>query len=259
MSYQRYGDLPSGLEETGLVTDAYANFFKKDPQIPDSFVIAETSFIGKENYTPIATGTVSSTHQAEGSEYYAYEESVNDIGGGIFRVTTRYAKVPSTWYSFETLNIPYVKFRGVSVVAAGGITINSAFLYNYLNVQSISDVKFFDEDGFTDSEEKTGTINVACRVKHDYLKIDSTEVSSGAISTIDFPVSSSATSFGDGPLNCGYIQRSGDPQENVGIDTESTFTFTNTNPSPKIKIESGVYAGHIYYRHTHEIVRDVKV
>ncbi len=62
MAYNRYGDLPSGLEESGLVTDAYTNFFKKDPAIPDSFVVAETSFIGKENYTPTATGTESTTH-----------------------------------------------------------------------------------------------------------------------------------------------------------------------------------------------------
>jgi len=258
MSYSRFGDLPSGFATNGVLADPNANFFRKDPQIPDSLVISQTTFIDKADYTPTATGTeIASPYSA----YYLYEEAVTDIGGGIFRVVGKYAKVPDTWYSFETLNIPYTKFLGISLLSAGSIIINTSYLFNFLNVQSIEDVKFFNEDGFTDSEQKNGTINVACRVKHEYVLVPAANVFDGNIadSVISFEVSTAANVFSDGKLNCGYIQRNGDPQSNVNIDNESTFSFSNAQPSSKVQIASGVYAGNIYYKHTFNIVRDVVV
>ena len=252
-------DIPSQLESGMLQVDPNANIFRKDPQNPTSLVIVTTSFVQKSDYIDEQT-PIGEAHPTQNT-FYAYEETVSDVGGGFFEVKTRYAQVPDTWYSFESINIPYVKFLGLSTISAGAIVINTTYLYNFLNVPSIADVKFFNEDGFTSVEEKTGTINVACRVKHEYALATLETLKSGDIAStvIDFSVSTAANVFGDGPLNCGYIMRNGDPQSNMSIDSESTFTFTNINPSSKVRIASGIYVGIIYYKNTYEIVRDVKI
>ena len=252
----RFGDLPGELISGEAELDPNSNFFKKDSSIPTSDVVATVSYVDKANYSPLVVGLESDVHKL----HYAYEESVADIGNGFFRVTTRYAKVPDTWYSFESINIPYLKFRGVSIIGGGGITIGTAYLFNFLNVQSIADVNFFNEDAYTSFEEKSGTINVACRVKHQYVLLLKEEIKDGNIDTkMSFATSSSGNSYGDGAFNVGYMQRDGDPTVNVSIDTLSNFVFTAADPSPKIRIASGIYAGNIYYKHTYEIVSTVNV
>ncbi len=256
MSYERFGDLPSTLVDGEKTLDPNSNYFKKDSSIPTSDVIATVSYVDKANYIPLLVGEENEVHKL----HYAYEETLSDIGGGFFKVTTRWAKIPDTWYSFESINIPYLKFRGVSIIGGGGITIGTAYLFNYLNVQSISDVNFFNEDGYTSFEEKSGTINVACRVKHEYVLLTAEEIKDGNIDTkMAFAVSQDENSFADGEFNVGYMLRTGDPQVNVSIDTETAFAFKTDAPSPKVRIASGIYAGNIYYKHTYEIVSTVKV
>ncbi len=254
--YTRKADLPSALDNGKLVVDSKANFFRKDPRCPTSFVIGETSFVTKDNYDAVDIGEPSTKN----TDHYAYEETVSDIGGGVLKITTRYAAVPETWYSFESLNIPYLKFRGVSVLTAGSITLNTAYLFSFLNVQSSADLKFFNEDGFTSVEEKSGTINVACRVKNEYVLLEGTDIKSGNIpNTMEFAVETGSNIFGDGKFNCGYFMRSDDPQTNEAIDKETEFTFSTSEPSPKVKIESGVYAGNIYFKKTYQIVANVEI
>lgn len=256
--YKRFGDLPGEVTSSpqGLLADPNSNLFRKDPRCSTSNVIVTTSFVDKANYTPTNVGEPNEKKP----EFFAYEETVSDIGGGIFKITTRYAQVPETWYSFASINIPYLKFRGVSVLTAGGITINTAYLFNFLNIQSSADLKFFNIDGFTSTEEKSGTINVACRIKHEYVKLDIENIKSGdGLDAMKFEEFSTDNDFGDGPYNCGYFLLAGDPQANEAIDKESTFAFTSASPSPKVKIESGVYAGNIYFKNTYQIIGDVKI
>lgn len=249
-------DVPAQLSGgESFLSDKHALFFRKDSKIPTSFVKGTTRFVLKNSYTPTATGI----ENEDDKEYYAYEESVNDIGGGIFRVNTKYAKVPETHYTLEVLNIPYLKFRGVSSITGGAITINTAYLFNFLNVQSIKDVKFFNEDGFTSEEEKGGTINVSCRVKHEYQLLEINDLASGNLDGLQFEVSSEPNSFGDGLMNCGYIGGANDPIVNVNIDSNQVFTFSSANPSPKVRIASGVYAGNIYFKKTFQIIQNVVV
>ncbi len=255
-NYVRTADIPSAMVEGKVELDPNSNFFRKDSKIPTSNVVCTASYVDKSNYVPTIIGEEHEVHKL----HYAYEESLTDIGGGFFKVDTRYAQVPDTWYSFETINIPYLKFRGLSVISGGSITINTAYLFNFLNVQSISDVSFFNEDGYTNFEEKSGTINVACRIKHEYVLLTEEDISNGTIDDkMAFTASSDANSFGDGKFNCGYFMKADDPQNNVSIDKESTFTFTAEAPSPKVRISSGVYAGIIYYKNSYEIVSDVKI
>ncbi len=250
----RFADFPSGLSNGAVESDPNANYFRKDSSIPTSFVISTTSFVEKSNFKHTKIGAESESNK----KYYAFEESLTDIGGGVFKVTTKYAAVPETWYSYESINIPYLKFSGLSVVGGGKITINTTYLFNFLNVQSIADVNFFNEDGYTSFEEKSGTINVACRVKHEYVLLKPEDIKSGNID-MAFDVSIDSISFGDGKYNCGYMMRDGDPQVNENIDKESTFNFATSSPSPKVRIASGIYAGVIYYKHTYEIIDDVTI
>jgi len=249
-------DVPSSLESGELfLSDKHASFFRKDSKIPTSFVKGTTSFVLKNSYTPTATGIENDKDKG----YYAYEESVTDMGGGIFKVNTKYAKVPETHYTLQVLNIPYFKFRGVASITGGSITINTAYLFNFLNVQSAKDVKFFNEDGFSSKEEKGGTINVSCRVKHEYQLVEIDELATGNLDALTFEVSTASNSFGDGVMNCGYIGKDDDPVVNVNIDSTQNFEFSSSNPSPKIKIASGVYAGNIYFKKTFQIIQNVSI
>lgn len=255
-NYSRTADIPPAMVEGKVEVDPNSNFFRKDSKIPTSNVVCTASYVDKSNYVQTIIGEEHEVHKL----HYAYEESLTDIGGGFFKVDTKYAKVPDTWYSFETINIPYLKFRGLSVISGGSITINTSYLFNFLNVQSISDVSFFNEDGYTNFEEKSGTINVACRVKHEYVLLTEEDIATGSIDDkMAFTASDDENSFGDGAFNCGYLLRSGDPQINVPIDELSIFAFTGEAPSPKVRISSGVYAGVIYYKNSYEIVSNVVV
>jgi len=250
----RTDDTPQSLD-TRLTLDETSNFFIKDSKIPKSYVVVEKFAQNKGVYEPALNGTA----HPKKTDYFLYEEGVKDIGNGIFEIEAKYAAVPPVWYSFETLNIPYLKFKGLSVIGGGSITINTSYLFNYLNVQSIGDVNFFNEDAYTSFEEKSGTINVACRVKHEYVNVPDEQVLSGDILQMNFDISSDLNSYGDGAFNCGYFLRDADPQVNVSIDQESTFQFETSTPSPKVRIASGVYAGNIYYKHTYEIIAPVTI
>jgi hypothetical protein len=115
-------DFPSELTSR-LTLDQNANFFLKDPQIPQSYVIVEKEAQLKTSYSPAAIGT----HHSTATTYYLYEESVSDVGNGIFEITSKYAAVPPTWYSYESFNIPYLKYLGIQVTGSGPITITQSF------------------------------------------------------------------------------------------------------------------------------------
>ena len=256
MTTTRIDDLPTGIT-SGILLDGSANVFLYDQRIPDSYVIVTKTAINKSDYTPTDAGTA---HPSQ-TNYFLYNQSVTDIGNGLFEVDSKYSKVPSAWYDFEVVNIPYVKFHGTSVLTAGGIVLGTSYLYTYLNVSSIQDVRFFDSGGFTQTIEKTGNINVACRVKYDYVQV--TKAQKGGAAGLDtamaFPTFTSGASTGDGDFTSGYIENSSNPVQNVDVDSSTTFTFSNSSPSAKIKTEVGVWLGNIYQRKMYQIVGTVKV
>ena len=253
MSFQLIDDLPNGRVNR-FELDQTANFYLKDSNIADSYVIVETSAQAKDSYDPTPAGT---PHPRK-TKYYLFEETVQDIGGGLFKIQSKYAIVPTTWYDFEVIQLPYLKFWGLSVIGGGGISIGTSYLSAFLNVQSTDDLYFFNTEGFTDSKSKSGTINAACRIKYDYDLITLAQKQSGQIN-LPFDVSTDSQSFGDGAYNCGYFGASTNPETNESIDHPVTFTFTATSPSPKVRIESGVYVGNIYYRKTYELIGTVEV
>jgi hypothetical protein len=253
MSFTLIDDLPSGRDQR-ISLDENANYFFKDTNIPESYVIVETSAQAKESYDPTATGT---PHPKK-TDYYLYEESVTDIGGGLFKIESKYAAVPPTWYDFQVIQLPYLKFWALSVIGGGGISIGTTYLSAWLNVQSTADLFSFNADGFTDSKEKSGTINAACRVKCEYVLVTLEEKKTGIID-LAFPVSSSTESYGDGEYNCGYFGAETNPLQDEPIDFLVTFPFTSADPSPKVRIETGLYLGTIYYRKTYELIGTIKV
>jgi len=253
MSFELIDDLP-GDRSQRIGLDDTSNFFIKDSKIPDSYVIVETAVQSKQDYEPTNAGVAHPTK----TDYFLYEETVTDIGGGLFKIQSKYAIVPKTWYDFEVIQLPYLKFWGLSVIGGGGISIGTSYLWAYLNVQSTDDLFFFNTEGFTDSKEKSGTINAACRIKYEYEIIELEQKQSGEIN-LPFEVSANAQSFGDGEYNCGYFGQEENPTENVNIDEEKIFTYSPTDPSPKVRIESGVYLGNIYYRKTYELIGEITV
>jgi hypothetical protein len=253
MSFKLIDDLPQSRGQR-ISLDETSNFYLKDSNIADSYVIVETAAQEKSSYDPQAAGT----KHPKKNDYYLFEETVTDIGGGLFKIQSKYASVPTTWYDFEVIQLPYLKYWGLSVIGGGGITVGTSYLWGYLNVQSTDDLFYFNSEGFTDSKTKSGTINAACRIKYDYEIIDLTAKQNGNID-LPFETSSDSQSFGDGAYNCGYFGASSNPKTNENIDNEIPFSFSTSSPSPKVRIESGVYVGNIYYRKTYQLIGTVNI
>jgi len=239
----RTDDMPSGNSLANRVSlDQNANFFLKDTQIPKSYVIAEKEAQNKNTYVPRDIGVAHPTK----TNYYFYEESVSDIGNGIFEITARYAAVPPTWYSYESFNIPYLKYLGVQITGSGPITIVSKFFYSYLNAQSIEDIRNFNEDIYANSFEKSGTINVPVRVKHEYYLAPLASVLNGSFTGLAIQ-------------NTDYLSYSGNGSSSIGIDDVITYPFTPASPSGAVAYDAGKYVGNIYYKKTYEIVNGFNV
>lgn len=249
----RSEDTPSPLTDR-IELDLSSNFFIKDPNIPGSYVVVEKSAQDKSSYEPTEIGTAHKTR----TDYYLYEESVSDMGNGMFEITSKYAIVPPTSYTFDVIQLPYLKFWGLSVVGSGPITIGTSYLYTFLNVQSSEDLKYFSTDGFVNTREKSGTINAACRVETSFSIVELQKRKSGEID-LSFPYSSDSNSYGDGEYNCGYFGNSLNPEQNKYIDDTQTYDFTASNPSPKVKIETSLYAGNIFSQKTYEIIGQVEI
>jgi len=231
----RTDDLPSSL--SGRITlDENSNFFIRDSQVPESYVIVEKQVQDKSSYDPLDIGTPHPTK----TTYFLFEESVRDIGNGIFEIESKYAVVPKTWYSFEAMQVPFTKFAGTTVTGSGAIVIRQTFLFGWLNLQGIEDVRDFNENVYVSSETKQGSINCVVRVKHEYASAPLAEIQSGAlapftIETADYEPNSSNGNEGN-------------------IDDDLTFTFSTSSPSEPIKFEAGKYIGNIYFQKTFEIV-----
>ena len=235
-------DVPSALSgDEKFVSDPNANFFRHDVNIPTSFVRTETSFQQKNAYEPMAIGVEHDIHKG----FFSYDESVSDIGGGFFKITTKYAKVPDTHYTFQAISVPYLKFTGTTVTGSGPIIIVDTFLFGYLNVQAIEDVRNFDEDSYVSTETKQGTVNCVVRVKCEYKEVPFEEITNGTLTPFDIKTAD-------------YLEH---PQNgNSGnIDNTLTFNFTVSSQSDPIKYESGKYLGNIYYQKTYEIVSEFKI
>jgi hypothetical protein len=172
--------------------------------------------------------------------YSLFEESVRDIGNGLFEIESKYANKPSTWYSFEAQSIPFTKFVGITITGSGPIVITTSSLYGWLNLQGIEDVRNFNENVFASTEQKSGSINCVVRVKHEYNTASLEEIQNGSLA----PFSIQTAGYEANPNN-----------GNVGnIDTNLPFNFTTSDPSNPIKFEAGKYIGNIYYNKTYEIV-----
>ena len=233
----RTDDMPSAQPLTGRVLlDDEANFFIKDPNIPESYVLVEKSAQNKGDYTPLKIGTAHSTQ----TDYYLYEESVSDIGNGIFEITSRYAKTPPTWYSFEAQNIPFTKFVGVTVTGSGAVVITQNFKFAWLNLQGIEDVRNFNENVYASTEQKQGSVNCVVRVKHEYQTATLEAIKDGSLAPFSIQTASYIANDDNGAVG--------------NIDEDMTFTFTPQSPSDPIKYEAGKYVGNIYYNKTYEIV-----
>lgn len=236
----RTDDMPESL--AGRVElDSDANFFIKDPQIPESYVIVEKSAQNKSSYTPLPIGT---THKTK-KTYFLYEESVRDMGNGVFGIESKYAIVPKTWYSFEAQSIPFTKFAGITVTGGGSISIVSSFKFGWLNLQGIEDVRDFDENVYASSEQKQGSINCVVRVKHEYASATLEKIQNGTLSPFTIGTAGYEANSANGSIG--------------NIDELLTFNFSNSSPSQPIKFEAGKYIGNIYYNKTYEIVSTFKI
>ena len=231
----RTDDMPSDLSGR-IELDSDANFFIKDPQIPESYVIVEKSAQNKGAYIPTAIGT---PHRLR-KTYFLYEESVRDIGNGIFGIESKYAIVPPTWYSFEAQSIPFTKFVGITITGGGATVVTTSSLYGWLNLQGIEDVRNFDENVFASTEQKSGSINCVVRVKHEYKDVPLDAIQSGALAPFTIETAGYEANTANGQIG--------------SIDEDLTFTFNVSQPSNPIKFEAGKYIGNIYYNKTYEIV-----
>jgi hypothetical protein len=236
----RTDDMPESLVSR-VELDSEANFFIKDPQIPESYVIAEKAAQNKGSYVPTPIGTPHKTRK----DYFLYEESVRDIGNGIFSIESKYAIVPKTWYSFESQSIPFTKFAGITITGGGNVTIVSSFLFGWLNLQGIQDVRNFDEGVYASSEQKQGSINCVVRVKHEYASSTIGQIQAGTLA----------------PFAIGTARYEANPENGAAgnIDDDLSFSFNLTAPSQPIKFEAGKYAGNIYYNKTYEIVSQLVI
>jgi len=232
----RTDDVPSNLSSR-ITLDADANFFIKDTQIPGSFVAVEKQVQNKADYVPQDIGTAHPTR----TNYSLYEETVRDIGNGLFEIESKYAAIPtSPWYSFEAMQVPFTKFAGTTVTGSGAVVIRQTFLFGWLNLQGIEDVRDFNENVYVSSETKQGSINCVVRVKHEYAASPLSEIQNGNLA----PFSIETADYEPNPNN-----------GNQGnIDDDLTFTFTTSAPSEPIKFEAGKYIGNIYFQKTFEIV-----
>ncbi len=231
----RIDDVPSALTSR-ISLDKTANFFIKDPNIPESYVIVEKEVQDKTSYEPADIGTA----HPEKTTYYLYEESVRDIGNGIFEIESKYAIVPPTWYSFEAQSVPFTKFAGVTVTGGGGTSIVQSFLFGWLNLQGIEDVRDFNESVYSSSEQKQGSINCVVRVKHEYQSASLAAIKNGTLNPFTIETAGYEANSANGQLG--------------NVDDDLTFTFTPSGPSEPIKFEAGKYIGNIYYNKTYEIV-----
>lgn len=231
----RTDDVPSSLGSR-ITLDETSNFFIRDPQIPGSYVVVEKQAQDKGSYSPTDIGT----KHPKKSDYFLFEESVRDIGNGIFEIESKYAVVPPTWYSFEAQSVPFTKFQGITITGSSTVIITSSYLFAWLNLQGIEDVRDFNEDVYADTVIKSGSINCVVRVKHEYAKADLSQIRSGSLTPFTIQTAKyEANSSNGNPGN---------------IDDDMTFTFTNGSPSNPIKFEAGKYIGNIYYNKTYEIV-----
>jgi len=235
MSFILTDDLPSNREQR-IGLDETSNFFLKDPNIPESYVVVETAAQGKGSYQTTAIGTPHPTLK----DYFLYEESVTDIGGGLFKIQSKYAIVPPTWYSFEAQNISFTKFVGVSVTGTGPIIITQSFKFAWLNLQGIEDVRNFNENIYASTEQKQGSVNCVVRIKHEYASASLGQIKDGSLAPFSI-------------ATAGYEANVQNGTEG-SIDDDMTFTFTTGTPSDPIKYEAGKYVGNIYYNKTFEIV-----
>jgi hypothetical protein len=237
----RKDDMPSSAPLSGRVQlDPHANYFLISPDIPESYAVVEKEVQNKSTYDPNAV-KIGTAHPTTGlTSYLKYEETVTDIGNGLFEISTKYAKPPSTWYSFEAMQIPFTKFSGVTVTGSGNVVVRASYKFGWLNLQGIDDVRNFNENNYVTSETKQGSINCVVRVKHEYESSDFTSIKNGTLSPFSIETADYEANLQNGtPGN---------------IDDDLTFTFTTASPSKPIKYESGKYHGNIYFQKTFEIV-----
>ena len=231
----RTDDLPSSLSQR-ITLDENSNFFIRDSQVPESYAIVEKQAQDKTSYDPLDIGTPHPTK----TTYFLFEESVRDIGNGIFEIESKYAVVPKTWYSFEAQSVPFTKFSGLTITGSGPIVIATTSLFGWLNLQGIEDVRDFNEDVYADSTIKSGSINCVVRVKHEYAAANLNQIHNGSLT----PFEIETADYEANPAN-----------GNTGnIDDDLTFNFSVGTPSKPIKFEAGKYIGNIYYNKTYEIV-----
>ena len=233
----RIDDMPQNSPLSGRVTlDEQAKFFIKDNNIPESYVVVEKQVQNKKDYEPLDIGTPHPTR----TTYFLYEETTTDIGNGLFEIESKYAITPPTWYSFESQNIPFTKFVGVTVTGGGEIVIIESFKYSWLNLQGIEEVRNFNENAFASTESKSGSINCVVRVKHEYAASPYEEIQNGTLTPFTIETASYEANPDNGTIG--------------NIDDDMTYTFTPASPSQPIKFEAGKYVGNIYYNKTYEIV-----
>ncbi len=242
----RTDDMPSATPLTGRVQlDANASYFLISPDIPESYAVVEKEVQNKSAYDPNSV-KIGTPHPTTGlSAYLKYEETVNDIGNGLFEISTKYAKPPSTWYSFEAMQIPFTKFSGTTVTGSGNIVIRSSFKFGWLNLQGIQDVRDFNESNYVTSETKQGSINCVVRVKHEYKASDFTSIKNGTLTPFTIQTAGYEANLQNGTSG--------------NIEDELSFPFTTGTPSKPIKYESGKYHGSIYFQKTFEIVSTFKI
>jgi len=237
----RTDDMPSATPLTGRVQlDPHVNYFLISSDIPESYAVVEKEVQDKDSYNPDAV-KIGTAHPTAGlATYLKYEETVKDIGNGLFEISTKYAKPPSTWYSFQAESIPFTKFAGITVTGSGSVVITQSFLFGWLNLQGIEDVRDFNEGVYASSEQKQGSINCVVRVKHEYASSSLEQIQAGTLTPFTIETAGYEGNTANG---------------NIGnIDDDLTYNFNNANPSNPIKFEAGKYAGNIYYNKTYEIV-----
>lgn len=82
-----------------------------DPNIPDSKIFTELYVTKKGEYDFLEIGTRSDYHN---SAYLYQETNFKDIGGGLMTFERKYARIPDSSYTVQTVSVPVGRLIAMS-------------------------------------------------------------------------------------------------------------------------------------------------
>lgn len=172
-------DLPPSFYSTATLLDSNYSFSLLDPNIPDSKIFTELYVTKKGEYDFLEIGTRSDYHN---SAYLYQETNFKDIGGGLMTFERKYARIPDSSYTVQTVSVPVGRLIAMTQQTPP-LTSQG---YSYLGVKYPTGYQEMDVDDGNGIRRvyvnSSVNADLACKVTTAYYAADIDGVEDGGVS-----------------------------------------------------------------------------